>query len=435
MKNVFSTRKRLYLLAGFLIAFLVVLNFSTFVLYRRAKLYLDNELGERLRSIATTLAHAVEISEPDSLSGTRLDPALQTVLYLAKTENLLSNIVILTSDGRTVIDLGNFSEAGELNPFVDLDFGAVSLARSGLSSYTSLYKSGDLYMKSAYAPITSYENTVIGIIGVEAGASYFDVLRELSGAIILVDLASLIVIAAMSVFFYRQSLALDRAQAAVIQGENLATMGRMVAGIAHEIRNPLSIIRTSAERLQKKYSIQDEVFAYIKEEVDELDRILSGYLNFARAGSQDIRPHSLVKIVKRCLLILDPEMKKNAVQIDEHYPDGEIEISADDKRLQQAVLNVLINAVQAVDRRGSIDISLETRSKLAVLTVRDNGTGISGKNLKEITRPFYTTKEQGSGLGLSIVSNIVEEHGGKLMIDSAPGVGTAVSITLPLFRA
>jgi two-component system sensor histidine kinase HydH len=209
----------------------------------------------------------------------------------------------------------------------------------------------------------------------------------------------------------------------------------MVAGIAHEIRNPLSIIRTSAETLQKKYSIQDEVFAYIKEEVDELDRILSGYLNFARAGSQDIRPHSLVKIVKRCLLILDPEMKKNAVQIDEHYPDGEIEISADDKRLQQAVLNVLINAVQAVDRRGSIDISLETRSKLAVLTVRDNGTGISGKNLKEITRPFYTTKEQGSGLGLSIVSNIVEEHGGKLMIDSAPGVGTAVSITLPLFRA
>ncbi|MFQ5512562.1 MAG: ATP-binding protein [Candidatus Krumholzibacteriia bacterium] len=430
MSGFSSSKKRLILLSGFLLAFVVVLNVSTLVLYKRSKDYLDNELGERLRSIATTLSHAVE--NTDSLRAGSLGPSLYTMLHLVQAENLLSNIVVVTSEGRTVVDLSGVSAEGELNPFIDLDFSAVTLARSGLAAATRLYASGDVYLKSAYAPLFAADGTVVGIIGVEAGATYFDVLRELGNAILVVDVASVIIVVVLSLFFYRQSLSLDRAQAAVIQGENLATMGRMVAGIAHEIRNPLSIIKTSAEVLAKKHSGDQEAFAYISEEVDNLNRILSGYLNFARAERQESRPHSIQKILKRCVMMLEPELLAKSIEVVEDYPAADTIVLADDKQIQQAVLNVMINAHQALDSGGRIVMALTRRTRFARVTITDDGPGIPRKNLKEIVKPFFTTKEHGSGLGMSIVRNIVHEHGGRLDIHSAAGSGTSVTIDLPL---
>ena len=432
MKRALSSKKRLILLSGFLLAFLAVFNASTYILYVRAKDHLDAELGERLRSVAVLLTHTVEASKSGVSEATGIDPDLSALLHTIKAENLLSNIVVLTPEGRTLVDLANVSVVGETNPFIELDLSAVTLARSGLSAYTSLYRSGDIYMKSAYAPIFAEDDEVIGIVGVEAGAAYFDVLRALSNAIIVVDVASLIIIVALGFLFYRQSLSLDRAQAAVIRGENLATMGRMVAGIAHEIRNPLSIIRTSAERLGKKYGAGDEVFSYIAEEVDKLNDILTGYLNFAKAGGQERRPHSLQKIVQRCLLIVDQEIQAAGIDVISNLPARNIMILGDDKRIQQAVLNILLNAIHAVPDRGRIEISMDVRSKQALVTIKDNGAGIPRKNLREVVKPFFTTKEHGSGLGLSIVSTIVEEHSGSLEIASEPGSGTEVSIVFPL---
>lgn len=432
-----SSRKRLALVAGFLVALLLVLNVSTYVLYVRSKEYLDGELGERLRAIAVTLSRAVETHAADSLSAGNVEPALLALLQTTKAENLLSNIVILTPDGRTVVDLGNVSLAGEPNPFVELDYTAVSLARSGLAASTSLYRSGDIYMKSAYAPITAVDFDVIGILGVEAGAAYFDVLRALSRAILVVDAASILAVVGLGFIFYRNSVSLDRAQAAVVQGENLATMGRMVAGIAHEIRNPLSIIRASADRLRRKYNPDDEVFTYISEEVDKLNRILTGYLDFAKAQPPELKPHSIQKIIRRCLLILDSQVRERNPAVVLELPEADVMIVGDDKRLQQAVLNVLLNSLEALPangagRAGEIRISVARRSGFAVVTVGDNGVGIEPKHLKEVTKPFFTTKKDGSGLGMSIVNSIVEEHGGELGIRSAPGAGTEVSLSLPL---
>lgn len=432
MQTFFSSKRRLMLSAGFLVAFLVVFNFSTYVLYKRSKDYLDTELGERLRSVATTLSHAVEVVAPDSLDAGWIEPSFFTLLHTVKTENLLSNIVIVTTEGRTVVDLGNFSEPGELNPFIELDFSAVTLARSGLSAFTSLYRSGDNYMKSAYAPIFAANGGVIGILGVEAGATYFDTLRALTNGIVLIDVASLVIIVVLGFLFYRQSLSLDRAQAAVIQGENLATMGRMVAGIAHEIRNPLSIIKASAERLGTKNDNDDEMLAYISEEVDHLNRILTGYLNFAKAERQQPRPYALQGIVKRCVMLLKPELEGKSIQVTERYPENDVVVMVDDKRIQQAVLNVMINAMQALDSGGAIEIVLDVRPKSAIVAIKDDGPGIDSRYIKEITKPFYTTKKHGSGLGMSIVSNIMDEHGGSVDIRSESGSGTEVMLTLPL---
>ena len=427
-----SSKKRLLSAAGFLVAFAVVLNLSTFLLYAKAKQYLDVELGERLRSVALALSHTIEIAAEDLSVGSGVDPALQTVLRSTKAENLLSNIVILTPNGNTVLDLSNVSVEGEPNPFIELDLTAVTLARSGLSAYTSSYKSGNDYMKSAYAPIMSPKNDVVGILGVEAGATYFDVLRALSGAIVAIDVTSVGVLLVLGFIFYRQSLSLDRAQAAVIQGENLSTMGRMVAGIAHEIRNPLNIIATSAERLRKRYNRDDPVFSYITEEVQKLDEILTGYLDFAKARSQERRPYSVQRIARRCLMILDGDLKARHIQVVCDLLPGDIMISCDDKRIQQAILNVLLNAIQAVSTGGRIEISVKATAKYATVVIKDNGGGIPERLLKDVTRPFFTTKERGSGLGLSVVRTIIEEHHGTLDIKSVPSSGAEISLTIPV---
>jgi signal transduction histidine kinase len=107
-------------------------------------------------------------------------------------------------------------------------------------------------------------------------------------------------------------------------------------------------------------------------------------------------------------------------------------ISSDDKRIQQAILNLLLNAIQAIPDGGTIEISLDAHPKYAIVVVADNGDGIPKKNLREVTKPFFTTKKHGSGLGMSIVNTIVQEHGGKLKIESVPGEGTRVLMSIPL---
>jgi signal transduction histidine kinase len=426
-----SSRQRILLILVFFAAFLAVLLASNLVLYNRARSHLDNELGERLRAIAVTLALAVRDAPPAAPTGGGTEDPQLSVLRRARTENLLSNIVVFSPDGRTIVDLAEYSRPGEVNPFIELDYGAVALAQAGLSAYTALYRSGDAFMKSAYAPVLAENGEVSSIVGVEAGAGFFAELRELGGFILLVDAAATIAVLMLAFFFYRQTRSLDRAQAAVIRNENLATMGRMVAGIAHEIRNPLSIIKTSAERLSRVYNPKDETFSYISEEVDELDRILTGYLNFASAKQSDFADVSLKKVLRRCFMILDGEIGEKGIRLVQNLLDEDVVVRADDKRIQQAVLNILINSCQAVGRGGTITVTLDTADKSAVVRIRDDGAGIPEKDLKEVVKPFFTTKKQGSGLGLSIVDKIVGEHGGTLAIESAPGEGTVVSISLP----
>jgi len=426
-----SSRKRLALIAAFLAAFLVVLNVTTLTLYRRARSHLDNELGERLRTVATSLAHIVEFAADDSLEVGLLPPDAYNSLYLTKEENTLSNIVILTPSGTTMVDLAGYSEAGEPNPFVDLDYSAVTLARSGIPSYTNLYRTGGVYMKGAYAPITNGSGDVVAILGVEAGAGFFSQLRQLTTLIVFITALGVTVVIVLGLLFYAQTRSLDRAEAAVVQKDNLATMGRMVANIAHEIRNPLSVIRTSSERLRRKYKDDEEVFSYISEEVDELNRILTGYLQFAQSNPAEFSPQPARRIIARSLLSIQPDVERKQLSVVERLPDEEVYINGDEKRLRQAVLNVLLNAVQATEERGRVEVALVANDSRADIVVSDDGCGIEPKTLSEVTKPFFTTKVDGSGLGLNIAQSIIEEHKGSIEIDSEPGKGTRVTMAFP----
>jgi len=422
------------LFAALTAAFLVVFNASTYILYRRARSYLEATLGERLKSIAVTAARALEERGSEFLASSGADRAFGYLQQVA-AENLLSNAVLLDAQGRTLIDLSNLSEPGSTSPLLDLDYSAVSLARAGFAASTRLYRSGEEYLKSAYAPIHDEQGEVAGILGVEAGAGFFDVLGELRRAIVLVDASSLVVILLVGVLFYRQSRSLDRAMETLLRSENLSSMGRMVAGIAHEIRNPLGIIKTAAERLVSKYGDQEETLTYISEEVDRLDRILTGYLTFARAERRPHEPLRPTRIVERALRILEPELTERRITVTRDFGDAEVEILGDPNRVQQALLNLLLNASQAVEEGGHIKVTVSPRGDSVVIAVADDGCGMDAKALREATKPFFTTKSGGSGLGLAIVADIMEEHRGALEIKSRPGGGTTVTLTFPRKKA
>lgn len=218
------------------------------------------------------------------------------------------------------------------------------------------------------------------------------------------------------------------------QAERLAALGQMVAGVSHEIRNPLGIIRSTAEFLGGMPDIgehQKMLCGVIVEESSRLNNIVTEFLDFARPQTPRLRDCQLEDILRKNLVFLSPELEKHDIRM-QHDLDGKVmPIKADPDLLYRAFLNVFINAVQAMDQGGELRIHAREDDGYYSLGIEDTGCGVSEENLTRIFDPFFTCKDRGSGLGLAIVRNIIEGHQGTIEIESEEGSGTRVTIELP----
>ena len=218
------------------------------------------------------------------------------------------------------------------------------------------------------------------------------------------------------------------------RAEHLSSLGEMVAAVSHEIRNPLGIIRSSAELLKKKVSGGDSPNAIpdiIVEEAARLNDIITDFLNFAKPNLPDLIPCDVSEVLEKNITYLASQIQKGAYQIETDYPDNLPKIMADSAMLYQAFLNILINAMQAMPNGGSIDIKIDSNSNSVNIYIEDEGVGIAEDLLEKIWDPFFTTKEKGTGLGLGIVKNIVESHSGNIDIVNKKDGGARVVIELP----
>jgi signal transduction histidine kinase len=215
--------------------------------------------------------------------------------------------------------------------------------------------------------------------------------------------------------------------------EHLSRLGEMVAGVSHEIRNPLGIIRSSAELLKKKLA-GNSIADIIVEESSRMDNIINDFLNFARPKNPVLSPCRIDKIVAKCLAYIATREDAGAYDMDTHYDADLPTIMADGDMLYQAFLNILINAMQAMPDGGPIRVTVDTIRNLARVRLRfeDRGEGLDPDLLPKIWNPFFTTKDQGTGLGLGIVKNIIESHGGTVELENRPGDGTRVTVELPV---
>ena len=219
------------------------------------------------------------------------------------------------------------------------------------------------------------------------------------------------------------------------RAKHLSNLGEMTASISHEIRNPLGIIKSSAELLQKKVQTLDPsnpLPGIIVEEASRLNGIITDFLNFARPHQPNTRPGQIGPIIEKALQHLDQEIKERRIAVHNGSDAFSGTIVLDSDMIYQALLNLLLNAMQAIKTDGRIDISLSDQGSHAKLTVEDSGPGIDEAILDKIWDPFFTDKEKGTGLGLGIVKQIIEAHDGQISIANSAHAGARVEILLPI---
>ncbi len=225
-------------------------------------------------------------------------------------------------------------------------------------------------------------------------------------------------------------------EAQLHQAERLAALGEMTASVAHEVRNPLGIISSTAELLRQRlnrYEPDNRLAQIIVEEATRLNSKISEFLDFARPREPNLQLCEVDKVLERSIEMLNPEIERLHIAVNRNYQtDGKVQ-PADPGLLHQAFLNILLNAIQAMPEGGTLNVSVVAgpNGQGMEIRVQDSGEGIEPETLKKVFNPFYTTKEKGSGLGLPIVKSIIESHCGAISIDSAPGQGTSVTIRLP----
>jgi len=219
------------------------------------------------------------------------------------------------------------------------------------------------------------------------------------------------------------------------RAEHLSSIGEMVAGVSHEIRNPLGIIRNSAELLKKKmasYDAASTIPDIIIEEGKRLNNIITDFLNFARPRQPNFITSRIEEVLEKNLKFIAAEAKKAGYRLATQFALGLPEIMADKDMLYQAFLNILINAMQSMPDGGDIQVNIAAQGDLVIIQFLDEGQGIAENINAKIWDPFFTTKEMGTGLGLGIVKNIIESHNGVVHIENRPVRGVVVTVELPV---
>ena len=233
----------------------------------------------------------------------------------------------------------------------------------------------------------------------------------------------------------------DLTEVRLLRGEiersrRLASVGRLAAGVAHEIRNPLSSIKGFATYFKERYqdSPQDQQTATIMiQEVDRLNRVVSQLLEFARPINIKPQPTNLIALIDDSIKLIENQAAQKNIGIRTHLSDHSTEIMIDPDRLNQVLLNLYLNAIESMADGGELKIELSANSQADGIDIKisDTGCGINAGDLTKIFDPYYTTKSSGTGLGLAIAHNIIEAIGGQIVVESQPDQGTTFKITIP----
>jgi two-component system sensor histidine kinase HydH len=216
--------------------------------------------------------------------------------------------------------------------------------------------------------------------------------------------------------------------------ERLAALGEMVAGVSHEIKNPLGIIQSTSELLTGMPNAdekQKRLSSVITEESIRLNRIVTDFLEFARPHKLNLNECHIEEVIRKNITFLKPELEGKGIVVYDKMNGRSFKLQADDDLLYRALMNIFINSMQAINNAGSITVNVDEEKGGYRIEIEDTGTGISKENMKKIFNPFFTTKDKGTGLGLPIVRKIIEGHQGTIDVESQEGSGTKVIIRLP----
>nr|WP_187118967.1 ATP-binding protein [Bacillus marasmi] len=240
-------------------------------------------------------------------------------------------------------------------------------------------------------------------------------------------------------YIFDQKLA--KMKDAAILSEHLATIGQLAAGIAHEIRNPLTTVKGFIQLIQPYLvDIGKEDYAIIAlEEIDRANEIIYEFLNSAKPKVHKKQIIPLEKLVKDIMMLYESEAILRNIDIEWNSKGETASLFIDAKQVKQVLVNLIKNAIEAItenqsNEKGKICINTEAIEDKAVIWIEDNGIGMKKETVDNLFVPFYSTKVEGTGLGLTVCKNIIEEHGGNIIVSSTLGLGTSFRIELPIYK-
>lgn len=232
------------------------------------------------------------------------------------------------------------------------------------------------------------------------------------------------------------NLSLRKAESEVRRGERLAALGQLTAGLAHEIRNPLGAIHSSADLLARVVppdnEIAQEMSANIRSEVDRANQIITKFLQFASPTELSAEPEDLSSVIDRAIALVKGARPPIPCTIYTNYLPDIPPVRMDAALMERVFFNLLVNAAQASGEECFITVRTKIMEGYAETAIIDKGVGIAKEDLDSIFNPFFTKKAGGTGLGLSVVSRIVDLHGGKILVESELGSGSTFRVLLPL---
>jgi len=223
------------------------------------------------------------------------------------------------------------------------------------------------------------------------------------------------------------------------RAERLSTLGNLAAGVAHEIRNPLNAISIAAQRLKNEFVPENDKQEYqnftqtILKEIKRLDQTINQFLSLAKAQKLNLVSTDIGSFVSEVVSLMEIEAKEKGIIIEKEIEDN-FQIRMDREEMKKALVNIILNGIQAMSSGGKMNISanLDNSGREYIIKVKDTGPGISEENLSKIFQPYFTTKEKGTGLGLAIAYRIINDHKGKIEVESEAGKGTTFTVRLPV---
>jgi signal transduction histidine kinase len=409
------------------------------VAYRGVRNALAAEFGRRLETLARTAASQVS---PDDLREVHLlgeDAnaylALQVLLEGMRSSTGLLDAAALDSAGLVLYDTREAERRGEPSGLDSVAHATLAAALRGTPGVSPIYGgsgAGEI-RRAGFAPIRAdgADGHVVGVVAVEARVDYLPVLADFRRTLTLSALLAALGIGILAAAVVRTVHQAARLERRLSRAENLAAMGRLTATMAHEIKNPLAIIRGSAERLGRLDPESRRWADSVVDETDRLSRTVHRYLQFARADEAAGEHGDAVAALESTLALLEDEMRARGVALARERGVTAATVALDNESLKQVYLNLILNALEAMnDGGGTLTVHDADRGGYEV-RIRDTGAGMPREVLEKLGQPFFTTRAQGTGLGLFLARRLVESAGGTLTLESEVGRGTSCLVRLP----
>jgi signal transduction histidine kinase len=260
------------------------------------------------------------------------------------------------------------------------------------------------------------------------------ILRKNRGGI-FISVAFMVFITLFSMWFLyknqtRHLYKMREMERRVHQAKRLSALGRLAAGVAHEIRNPLNAISMAIQRLQA--DSPNKLTDVIRDEIRRLNDIIEEFLSISRSRRLEFNRHDLAELLEQIVLVVRDEAESKGIEIKTWWQDTPLMVSMDLDKMKQALFNIINNAMESISDEGSVTISVEQEGKDSVsVKVSDTGSGLGSDEIEHIFDLDYTTKDKGLGLGLALAYEIIQGHGGEIRVASQPGEGTVFEIVLP----